>query len=1667
MDTTEPSLADSDIELSDAVLTNRETSAEPSNIPNNSTILHDLKVTENDKKDDVDDDDDDDDDDDEDSALQRLSGNYRRFSETQKSREIANNNFVSDVNGNIQINLTNMSDRRTDSFSDNRNEEEHEEADDDYVEDFTDEENTGSVRRGSHNYRNNEFEDDDHIHDDNDNDNNGDDENISRSNAIRMLANAISHSSQSSNGNGFSEFENFLSGRLQSQLGGTTTSSIDSNNNTLPRNSANNNNNPRTEMARLIFDQLMPSSGSSRISGLVEGLKTQKDAYLVMESLNEISSNLLMMTSIQSERQVPTYSLAENLVRVINEYPDDLELQLVACRCIYNLAEVNFELMYEIVSAGVIECLNSKLLDLSYIDMAEQALQALELISRKTGKQCLNKGSVPIALTYLDFFTIHAQRKALKLVANSTVFISVSKFDDIVQIFPTIKNVATNYTDSQCVESAWVIIANTFKNFYKNPELLDSLVDLDFLKKLCDVFPGCLGNGSKSLGLVTFKTGIALLDSLSLITSRSSKFSNELLAKCNIGFMITHIFSSYENSDNSNNTVSIDALLKCPKELLITLLKLISSLLPVNSSLIRNNISDFSDIGNYSFVPNDKKTINKEQNELAQAEIESLNSFHKSIFPLLLNIYDATVEYKVRRLVFLSLLRMLYMMTTEQLELIVYNSKITLILASTITHGKSLFQNKANLINETELLRLYSLVYGSLLIIECLINRCSIVFLRVFTKEGLISQMNELVTYFQNELKLITKKSDNIDESTMINDAEMSESENEDHSYQFDENEGSGEIISGNNNEFDENEDDMDEDEEDDEEEYDVDFRSFERGYRFNSNKYSYIMDDGLMSLSMKTIFISLISLFKTIQKVCEELSNSNNFSKSENILFLEYMSTFLKSDSLSTTENEWLDLWKKFATSLNSNSNFISSFELISSGVVNELLSVFQKEKKYDSLMCKTFQLIFCSALSPCVNDQKSPLYFLVKKLEESLDRNESFNIVGSDVESTQNSRSRAVSMTKQMKIKLVPADKATDGSDNNKQFMLVVQAIATFESIQNFIKNSKTINLKKGLNLNSSSLDNDYHYDFYINDEKIPSDATIFGVIYKSVQSKENMNIWKENLLKQVHVIKYKYVPGKLVPEDHSIPEESVDDTISTIGDNNIINTLKLLKVLYNINSTVTNPSTSDIIFLNYKLSAKLNRQLDEPLLVASGILPEWAIIIPREFPFLFPLETRLFFLKSTSFGYSRLIDFWLTKSKEEDTNSSNSNMRSPMIGRAIRHKLRISRDKIFSSAVKVMETYATNPGLIEIEYFEEVGSGLGPTLEFYSNVSKEFSKLKLMMWRSDQYISLKSNTVGNNLYVHDTHGLFPRPMHKLNIHLNNTLLYFKVLGKFLARSFLDSRLVDFHFNPLFFDFAMKHALSKDFKYDMNKSINIIKNIDEGLGSSLQHLKLYLDEYAKLPKEKWEDVEIGDSRVIDLMLTFVLPGYEEIKLVADGDDVDVTSSNLEDYINKIIDFTLYDGITKQIESFVSGFSEIFPFTSMIIFSSEELTRLSGNEIENWNVETLITMVHADHGYSNKSCQIEWLIEIMSNFDKEERRTFLKFITGSPRLPFDGFKGLSPPFTVVLKHCEDDLKPDDYLPSVMTCANYLKLPRYSSREIMYTKIVQAMNEGNNSFLLS
>jgi len=152
-------------------------------------------------------------------------------------------------------------------------------------------------------------------------------------------------------------------------------------------------------------------------------------------------------------------------------------------------------------------------------------------------------------------------------------------------------------------------------------------------------------------------------------------------------------------------------------------------------------------------------------------------------------------------------------------------------------------------------------------------------------------------------------------------------------------------------------------------------------------------------------------------------------------------------------------------------------------------------------------------------------------------------------------------------------------------------------------------------------------------------------------------------------------------------------------------------------------------------------------------SSCLPDWALDLPQHFPFLFPFTTRYNFLQSTSFGYARLIIKWQTQqNRGQDTSRRDDGI--GFLGRLQRQKVRISRKHILESAVKVFELYGSSSSILEVEYFEEVGTGLGPTLEFYSLVSKEFARKDLKIWRD-------ADVVGAGVYVSHPFGLYPAPV------------------------------------------------------------------------------------------------------------------------------------------------------------------------------------------------------------------------------------------------------------------------------------------------------------------
>ena len=204
------------------------------------------------------------------------------------------------------------------------------------------------------------------------------------------------------------------------------------------------------------------------------------------------------------------------------------------------------------------------------------------------------------------------------------------------------------------------------------------------------------------------------------------------------------------------------------------------------------------------------------------------------------------------------------------------------------------------------------------------------------------------------------------------------------------------------------------------------------------------------------------------------------------------------------------------------------------------------------------------------------------------------------------------------------------------------------------------------------------------------------------------------------------------------------------------------------------------------------------------------------------------------------------------------------------------------------------------------------------------------------------------------------------------------------------------------------------------------------------------------------------------DLGLDFTLPGFPNIELKKGGKDTPVTLDNIEQYLNLLCHWTLVEGINKQMESFREGFETVLPLSHLSLFYPDELEQLfCGSGINRWDTKTLTESCHADHGFNMESKAIKFLFEILSNYDSEEQRKFLQFVTGSPRLPVGGLKSLTPPLTIVRKTNESGDSADDYLPSVMTCVNYLKLPDYSTIEIMRNKLKLAAEEGQNSFHLS
>jgi E3 ubiquitin-protein ligase TRIP12 len=121
----------------------------------------------------------------------------------------------------------------------------------------------------------------------------------------------------------------------------------------------------------------MMSGVTSRLREILNNLKQKDDPSVQLIALQELSEILLVSTEDNLSGHFSPDQFVKELVSLMqpNEFEEENpEMMLLACRCIANLMEALPAATANVVYGGAVPVLCRKLLEIHYIDLAEQAL---------------------------------------------------------------------------------------------------------------------------------------------------------------------------------------------------------------------------------------------------------------------------------------------------------------------------------------------------------------------------------------------------------------------------------------------------------------------------------------------------------------------------------------------------------------------------------------------------------------------------------------------------------------------------------------------------------------------------------------------------------------------------------------------------------------------------------------------------------------------------------------------------------------------------------------------------------------------------------------------------------------------------------------------------------------------------------------------------------------------------------------------------------------------------------------------------------------------------------------------------------------------------------------------------------------------------------------------
>ncbi|CAH2074396.1 unnamed protein product [Thlaspi arvense] len=1454
------------------------------------------------------------------------------------------------------------------------------------------------------------------------------------------------------------------------------------------------------------------SGDQEKLISLLSKLREETDPSLQLTVLTELCEVLSFGTEDSLSSSMAD-KLSPMLVRLA-KHESNADIMLLAIRAITYLCDVYPPSVAFLVRHETIPALCQRLLTIEYLDVAEQCLQALEKISRDQPVACLNAGAIMAVLSFIDFFSTSIQRVAISTVVNICRKLPSESPWLFMDAVPILCNLL-QYEDRQLVENVAICLTKIADHVSQSPAMLDQLCGHGLIHQSTHLLNL---NSRTTLSQPVYNGVIGLLRKL----SSGSTLAFKTLYELNIGYRLKEIMSTYDISHSVASTHPINACSNQVHEVL----KLVIELLPASP------------------VADNQLALEKESFLVNQPDL--LHQFGADMLPVMIQVLNSGANVYVSYGCLSAIHKLTCLSKSDDLVELLKSANISSVLAGILSRKDP------------------HVVVVALQIAEVFLEKYRDAFLNPFIKEGVFFAIEALLNSDRgqrNQVSGVIQGSADLPQKPVTKEIVKCLCQSFERSLPSSsqtckvENDSVYILATRIKESF-----------------FGPEVFDSEKGLTDvlqNLKNLSVALSD------LMTVPIDAHEKFFSIwNQIMERLNGRESVSTFE---FTEsgvvkalanYLSNGLYQRKLSKGDPEYdslLYVGKRFEVFTKS---LWSGGEASSYVLVQKLQNSLSSLENFPIVLSQILKQRNTYAAVPNGSDISHPCLRVrfIKAEGETCLRDYSQDFVTVDPLCYLD----AVDQFMWPKVNLVPLDSVE--AKNHAIECQSSQLQSTSISCQGESSSHMEIDSPDAPQLQGSQEEDQEQLPdlcngsgeenasssekedarprllFRLEGRELDRSLTVYQAIllHKLKSETETTNGAK---MSGPHNITYERAPQQLA-DSHDNPLGSIDTDeyhpfLSYLFAHRLAmplngsslpayDVLFLLKSLEGMNRFLFHLICHERInafaegrlenlddlkvhvcpvphseFVSSKLTEKLEQQLRDSFAVSTCGLPPWFTDLMGSCPFLFSFEVKS--------KYFRLAAFGSQKVHHNPQHLSSSNVHGegrPVTGSAPRKKFLACREKILESAAKMMELYGNQKVVIEVEYSEEVGTGLGPTLEFYTLVSRAFQNTDLGMWRSDRNSFVGKSSEDSGALV-SASGLFPRPWSGASTAFPGVLQKFVLLGTVVAKALQDRRVLDLPFSKAFYKLILGQELSL---FDIHfVDPELCKTLVE-LQALARRRKIFAEAQSDSGEAKC-NLSFRGTKIEDLCLEFSLPGYTDYALAPHSVNDMVNLDNLDEYIKAIVNATVCNGIQKQLEAFRSGFNKVFPIEHLGIFNEEELETMLCGERDLFNVgkpsgstvlgtvfrqlktkvvplqmNEVLDHIKFDHGYTSSSPPVENLLEILHEFDKEQQRAFLQFVTGCPRLPPGGLASLNPKLTIVRKHGSDSSETD--LPSVMTCANYLKLPPYSSKvtslfifslvfsvytkpalrldltcayflEKMKEKLIYAITEGQGSFHLS